>query len=152
MIIHASNSDREIQIDETDKDICKYDWRISPDGYARTTIEGKRWFLHRYLLQPKEGMQVDHINGNILDNRRINLRVCTNRENSINAKPMKTKIYSKFKGVSYCSTEKRRKRWVAACEVNGKRITIGRFYTEEEARLAYNKKAKELFGVFARLN
>jgi len=152
MIVKASNSDKVIQIDEKDKDICEYNWRISSNGYVRTTIDGERWFLHRCLLRPEKGKEVDHINGNPLDNRRSNLRICSRRENVINSKPQKNKIYSKFKGVTFSKTEKRRKRWVAACELNGKRVTIGRFYTEEEAKLAYNKKAKELFGVFARLN
>ena len=152
MIIYASNSDKEIQIDEKDKDICKYDWRISSIGYVRATINGKRWFLHRYLLKPKEGMQVDHINGNTLDNRRDNLRICSIKENRRNSKKRKTQSSSKYKGVSYCSTEKRRKRWKAACEIDNKDIYAGRFYTEEEAKEAYNKKAKELFGEFAKIN
>jgi hypothetical protein len=152
MKLKLSNSEKIVEIDAKDKSIQKYDWRISSIGYVRATINKKRWFLHRYLLNPQGKEQVDHIDGDTLNNKRSNLRICSQRENCINARPMKTKIYSKFKRVTYCRTEKRRKRWVAACEVNRKRITIGRFYTEDEAKLAYNKKAKELFGVFARLN
>ncbi len=139
--------------DELFDSLFLYSWYLCPNGYPRATINKKRVYLHRYLFeQIDNNLVVDHINGNILDNRKCNLRLCTTRQNIINSKPQKNKRYSKYKGVSYCSTENRRKRWVAACEVYGKRVTIGRFHTEKEAAEAYNKKAYELFGEYAKLN
>jgi len=71
------NKGKIIQIDKEDKPLIeKYRWNASP--YVRATINGKRHFLHRYLMKPKEKQVVDHINGDILDNRKSNLRVCSN--------------------------------------------------------------------------
>lgn len=152
MKICLSNSNKVTYVDKVDKELAKFDWRISPDGYARVTINGKRWFMHRYIMQPPKDKEVDHKDGNRLNNRRRNLRICTRRENAINSCPMKSKVYSKYKGVTYCSTEKRRKKWSVNLEINNKSVYVGRYLTEEEAKEAYNKKAKELFGEFAWLN
>ena len=152
MILKLSNSDKVALIDEKDAHLNIHDWRLSSHNYVRATINKKRYYLHRYIMKPTSDKQVDHIDWDTLNNLRSNLRICTQRDNRRNSRPKKTKLYSKFKGVSFCSTEKSVKRWVAACEINNKRITIGRYLTEEEAKLAYNKKAEELFGEFARLN
>ena len=152
MIVKLSNSKKRLIIDNIDRSLLKFDWRLSPDGYARTTICGIRWYIHRYIMKPPLNMVVDHIDGDKLNNHRSNLRICSHRENVINSSAQKHKLYSKYKGVSFCSTEKRIKKWVAACELHGKRITIGRFHTEIEAAKAYNKEAKKLFGKYAKLN
>jgi hypothetical protein len=89
---------------------------------------------------------VDHINGDTLDNRRANLRVCTKSENNRNRRKLHPTT-SRFKGV-YKNT----KPWIALIECNGKQFVLGRFASEEEAALAYDKAAKEHFGSFARLN
>lgn len=101
--------------------------------------------LHRLLLTTKH--QVDHKNGNALDNRRANLRECTNQENSRNSVPKGGT--SKFKGVSRC---RQTHKWRATITMNYSMIHIGRFDDEVDAAMAYDKKAIELFGEFAKTN
>ena len=92
-------------------------------------------------------MQVDHINRDGLDNRRHNLRFCTNAQNN-HCAPY-GKGTSKYKGVSW---QKKSKRWIVSIKHNGKVLSLGRFNGEDEAALAYNKKAQALWGEFAYIN
>jgi len=116
----------------------------------------KKILIHRVITNaPKEKM-VDHINGNPLDNRKDNLRVCTHQENCMNRGKQKNNM-SGYKGVSYRKKGKDmineyQKPWIASISFNGKNILFDYYKTKEEAALAYNKKAPELFGKFAVLN
>ena len=101
--------------------------------------------FHRSIMNCPDDLVVDHINGNTLDNRKLNLRQCTHQQNMMNA-VKKRKSLSKFKGVFRNGNS-----WGARIG-NGGRIHIGSFKTEEEAAKAYNEKALELFGEFAKLN
>ena len=147
----------QIIVDDEDFDKVKdYDWRFSPDGYPRTTIDGERYFIHHYIFLINKiaykGKTTDHINRNPLDNRKVNLRFVSHRENVANGEGKTNRKYSQYKGVSYDINMKRKKRWRALCEFDGKNYNVGRYLTEEEAGLAYNKKAKELWGECAFLN
>lgn len=115
---------------------------------AEKSLTGKRTTvrLHRFLLKPPAHMQVDHINGNGLDNRRCNLRLCTNSENKRNQIKKPGLIY-KYKGISLINGK-----WAAAIKIHGEQIYLGRFLSEKEAALAYNEAAKKYHGEFARLN
>lgn len=95
-----------------------------------------------------KGMVTDHINGNKLDNRRENLRVCTQQENSRNRKIAKHNKCG-FKGVIW---DDGRKKWRAQLRHGGKTINAGRYETKELAAMAYNQRAATLFGIFAKLN
>ena len=95
-------------------------------------------------METPKGMDTDHINGNTLDNRRCNLRVCTRERNTGNQKPLRG-ITSKFKGVCWV---KARSKWRVA--ISGK--FIGEYISELDAAKAYNEAAKKHFGEFARLN
>lgn len=97
----------------------------------------------------REGLIVDHINGNKLDNRKENLRFVTPQQNVHNKRKTIQDTSSKYKGVSW---NKRRKGWLAYIMVNGKREVIGLFSNEESAANAYNHYAKKYFGEYARLN
>lgn len=92
---------------------------------------------------------IDHRNGNGLDNRKTNLRVATRQQNSMNRKKVSKKTSSLYKGV--CRI-KRVHPWRAQITYNEVSIYIGLYKTEEEAARAYDKKATELFGEFAKLN
>ena len=121
--------------------------------YAARNIRrnGKRTmeFMHRIIINPAENMEVDHINGNGIDNRRHNLRVCTHSQNAQNQRPQKRNLSSKYKGVYW---RKRRKCWRAQIQNNGKKMYLGHFDNEEAAAHAYNEAAIRLFGEFAQLN
>lgn len=103
--------------------------------------------MHREILGCAANEKVDHRNGNGLDNRRENLRRCTQSENLMN-KRMGVNNTSGFKGVSATP----RGRWRSYINVYGNRMHIGVFDTPEEAATAYDKKAKKYFKEFAVLN
>jgi hypothetical protein len=106
-------------------------------------------YLHREIMKPPEGLVVDHINGNTLDNRRSNLRLATKQQNACNMRVNKEGCTSKYRGVGW---HKMSKKWAARIMVNGRRIHLGLFNSEVEAAKAYDEAAKKYFGEFARLN
>lgn len=105
--------------------------------------------MHRLIMQAQVGQQVDHINGNTLDNRRSNLRICSNQENARNRYKPVTGL-SNYKGVKRSNTVS--ERWTAQIGLNGKDIHLGSFATQEEAASAYDKAAIEHYGEFAKTN
>ena len=115
-------------------------------------VDGK-WrtiYMHRVVCPAPSHMVIDHINGNSLDNRRANLRPCSQRENSYNKQTtmkMLTFKKSRYKGVSAQNG-----RWRARIYVNGKHIHLGIYDTEVEAAKAYDRAARQTFGEYARLN
>ena len=99
-------------------------------------------------MNAPDGMEVDHINGNGLDNRKANLRLCTRAQNQMNS-IKRTGKSSIFKGVSW---HKNAWKWRANIKINQKDIHIGYFDTELEAAEAYDIEAIRLFGSFAKTN
>jgi len=122
-----------------------YAVRLVKKGPGKTKIE----YLHRVIMQPGDGLLVDHKNRNTFDNRRENLRSATQSQNHGNSQPDKTNASSKFKGVSFYT---RTKRWMAKIKFEGKAIWLGYHDCEIEAAKAYDAAAKKYFGEFARLN
>lgn len=118
-------------IDLDDIDIIKkYKWCLSSsNGYAITMIKGKQKSLHRYIMNPSDNMVVDHINHDRLDNRRSNLRICTQQQNSWNTSISKNNKTGKT-GVSYI---KEYDSWQVVIYVDGKNKYIGRYKSKEEA-------------------
>jgi len=104
--------------------------------------------MHREILDTPKGIEGDHINGDTLDNRRANLRNCTKLQNSQNRLPQNKKI-GKYKGVTWDSESNK---WRAKIRYKRKLHHIGYFVNEIMGASAYDLKAKELFGEFARLN
>ena len=102
--------------------------------------------MHRLIMDAPADLQVDHINGNPLDNRRCNMRLCTNQENHYNRQPIEGST-SRFKGVSRTG-----KRWLARIHFGGREIYLGCFGTEEEAAKAFDTAASYYQGEFAYLN
>lgn len=136
-----------------DKDyyeLSKYKWH-SLNGYAaRRGKQGESRYvrMHRVVAEAEDGMEVDHINGDPLDNRRENLRVCTHAENLKNRKLNKNNK-SGYKGVRWHVKDKK---WRAEIQTLGKNIFLGNYSSKEEAAIAYNEMAKKLFKSFANLN
>jgi hypothetical protein len=94
-------------------------------------------------------MEVDHVNGDGLDNRRSNLRVCTHAENARNQSSRTRMSTSRFRGVVWA---KDRRKWRAMIGDNGRTVHLGNFTDEIEAAQAYDRAAREMYGAFARLN
>lgn len=117
-------------------------------NYATTYISGKLVPLHRLLLTASSGYDVDHVNGNGLDNTRENLRLCSRTENLRNKRGYKN-TSSKYKGVYLLSSGM----WRAKIGLGSKNSKhLGVFTLEEDAARAYDAAALFYFGEFARLN
>lgn len=114
--------------------------------YARASRGQGKIRLHRLIAGAVDGEVVDHINGDTLDNRRVNLRRCSPTENKRNRRP-NAGVTSGYKGVYG-----RAPRWFVQIRANKKRFHIGSFSCRHEAARAYNAAAKQHFGEFARLN
>lgn len=130
-------------------------WKLF-SGYAVCGGE----FMHRLIMGSKKGMDVDHRNGNGLDNRRCNLRHATHSQNTASSIRMKKgnpalrarvirRTTSKFRGVSFRSD---RKRWTAYLGTGKFRQHLGCFDSEKEAAKAYDRAALKTYGEFAKLN
>ncbi len=126
----------------------RYRWSLYSDGYAARRESGKWIYMHREIMQPPEGMVVDHIDGNRANNCRFNLRVCTPAENRCNhGKCIGTS--SRFTGVSFIKSAGK---YRAKFQFHGLPMWLGYFDDEVEAARAYDYKAVECCGPLARLN
>lgn len=120
-------------------------WGLSARGrYPAAFSKGKIKILHRTLINAPWYMDFDHINGNSLDNRIVNLQLITESQNLAKSK-LRKDSFSGFRGVSF---HKRIGKWQAYIDVNKKRTTLGIYYTAIDAAKAYNKASKEFFGEF----
>ncbi len=103
--------------------------------------------MHRAILGDAcNGLQVDHIDGNGLNNQRSNLRACTSAENQHNSS-IRADNTSGFKGVYW---NKRQGKWHARIKLNGKLHHLGYFSDQGEAAFARNAAAAQLHGDFSR--
>lgn len=133
-----------------------YKWRATKSasgGYYVATVDRtakplKTLRLSRLILNAPDGTHVDHKNGDTLDNRRENLRIATPQQNQANSQKH-IKKSSIYKGVSW---HKDACKWRVYIVFNRKQEALGLFSDELEAARAYDKRAEELFGEFARLN
>lgn len=133
-------------------------WKWTFDRYAyrtKSTQREKRPLrMHRVIMErmlgsaiPK-GYDVDHIDGDKLNNIRSNLRLATRSQNLMNG-PGKRESTSHYKGVCWFA---RNKKWLAQIKIGSKQLYIGLFEDEKEAALAYDRIARKEFGEFAYLN
>lgn len=132
----------------------QFKWHVHRTGrtiYARRRIsEESLLYMHRLILglNSDDKRNADHINNNGLDNRRVNLRLCTKQENGFNQR-VKIGGSSNFKGVCWDSSVGK---WKSYISNNRKLKHLGRFDNEVQAALTYDRAAQRLFGKFARLN
>ena len=140
-----------IEFDEADAPlILAHKWGVVKCNgtlYARTAINGRQVKMHR-LLRP-ELERVDHKDTNGLNNRRDNLRQCSQMQNTWNRRKL-AKATSRFKGVT--RVRNRKHSFEASCTANGKRVKLGRFFDEVAAALAYDIACVKLHGEFSRPN
>lgn len=135
----------------------KFKWNASNHSrngnnlsYAQRSIigkDGKKYniYLHRIILRPYNGLVIDHINGNSLDNRKCNLRECKTGENSMNMKKPATNT-SGYKGVSW---DKRSNKWSVKISLNNKTINIGTYKDIKDANDAYINASKKYHGKYS---
>jgi hypothetical protein len=141
-------SDKVTLIDDDDYEKCKeLKLYLNCRGYAQFYIGQKPVLLHRHVFGKDQ--DIDHVNGDALDNRKCNLRYTTISQNGMNRRKQKKPTSSKYKGVHY---SKNAKKWHAYLQWRRVPINIGYFVSEDDAARAYNKRALEMFGEFARLN
>ena len=103
--------------------------------------------MHTEIMNPPIGLEIDHIDGNGLNNQRSNLRICSGPENRRNRGLTKNST-SGFKGVNW---HKLSRKWIARIQVNGNRITLGRFVSKEEAYKKYCVACIKYHGKFAKI-
>ena len=127
--------------------VAGYSWyitKIRKKIYISTAIGGKTKYLHRLDMGEPRGYEIDHINGDSLDNRLANLRTVTRKQNCMNSG-----FRNKYKGAHFY---KATGTWMSYITIGGKKKHLGYFKTEREAAKQYNKEATQVFGEFARLN
>lgn len=141
-----------IQLDQQDQDLLQHNWTALQSKhitYAKASVNGKQVVLHR-LVAERMGLSldgvIDHINGDAFDCRRSNLQACTHQQNIMKQRHQVT-AQSPYKGVM-----RFRNKWRARITLDGKTMHLGLFANAVDAAIAYNEKAKELFGNFANLN
>lgn len=146
-IVHTS-SGHAVFIDEDDVglvgDVFWQSLRTkrNPLIYARGWVGPDMMLMHRLILGAKEGQLTDHINGNSLDNRKANLRICTSRENGQNRKEHRN---GKLVGATF---DKRYNRWQSRIRnADGVLTHLGIFGTQEEAHERYMEECKKISGL-----
>ena len=135
-------------VDDCDyEDLSKFTWRAMSGKYPYPcrSITGGTVLMHREIMRPGSDTMVDHINGNRLDNRRENLRLCSRTQNGQNRCKGKNNK-SGIKGAYYRPD---RGKWASYITVNKEKIFLGYFETKEMAGGAYERAAKLYFGEFA---
>jgi hypothetical protein len=137
----------EILLDSSDRHFLEQNVSLSKKGYVQ--VNGR--LLHRLIMTCPPGMVIDHIDGNKLNNKRNNLRVCTRQQNTFNSK-RNAKNNSGYKGVYLHKQPGGRSLWRARIKINYKTIHLGLFEDPRDAGLAYDVAAIKYFGVFARPN
>jgi len=141
-----------------DKDfeyLNQFRWYADSCGYVRKfNKKNEEYLMHRFILNAPINKSIDHINGNKLDNRKSNLRICSHQQNCWNKPPQKNAL-SKYKGVAkrvFTGVKTTTITWRARITYNNKTINLGDYKKEIDAAKAYNEKALELYGEYARLN
>lgn len=135
-------------VDDEDFDYFNQ-WKWSFDGGYAIRMSPKKTYLHRLVNKTPDELETDHKNMDKLDNRKCNLRSCSGSQNQANKPYAQKNKKSSFRGVNWF---KRDSNWQA--QIGGKKNKkhIGYFKKEEDAAIAYNKAAIQMYGEFAYLN
>ena len=146
MAVFTTTKGIEFIVDAEDAERIKnFSWYISHQGYAISDTPKRATLLHRVIMGAEKGYVVDHINHEILDNRKCNLRVVTQVENNMN-KRLDRRNTSTVKGVSWFQANQR---WSAYITVKRKKVHLGYFDTLEEAKNERLKAEEKYFGEYA---
>jgi hypothetical protein len=125
----------------------QFKWCVVQGKYAHRNVGGGKWIrMHRLIMKAPSGTSVDHINGNTLDNRRSNLRLCSHRENTKNMQLSR----ANSTGIKDVYWDTSRGRWAVQIMSDGKKYYGGRFVNLKSAVVSRDKLIKQLHGSFAR--
>lgn len=140
-----------IILDREDTPILKQypRWYISRKRSKTYIQNNKGEYLHRLIMNAPKGMVVDHINGDTLDNRRSNLRLCTHAQNISHRTKLNKNNTSGYAGVYW---SKQTNKWVVRVRCQYEYIRLGHFLSKKDAAWVYNQAASQLFGEFAYQN
>jgi hypothetical protein len=138
-----------ILVDEVDRHLLRYAWVPNSEAkpYYKARVDGRVQYLHRIIAGAEPHQLVDHINGDVSDNRRSNLRLCDRFESNCN-RSRRRDSRAPYKGITQTSSG----RWLAQIMARKKYVRIGLFDTPELAAAAYDRAALELHGRFAKTN
>lgn len=134
--------------------VSEHKWRVTTvDKYnkprAVSSLNGRKiLLLSRFIMNAPDGKVVDHVNGDTLDDRKSNLRVCSQRENLFNRKLNKNN-HSGYKGVFWSG---KHNKWLSQLQTNHKVYYLGLYSDKVKAAEAYDRKAIEFFGEYAKTN
>ena len=150
--IYLANNKGIILVDDENYEwLNQYKWTLNAK-YANTKIKinnkRKSKYIHRLIMNEPENMQIDHIDGNGLNNQKNNLRIVTQSQNQMNKISAKNSS-SQYKGVCFV---KSRNKWLSSICINKRNYNLGNFKNEEDAARAYNEAAQKYFGEYAHLN
>lgn len=154
IIISPKFGEFKVKIDLEDVEKCsQVRWCISRRGrvgqkntfYASNTEMG---LMHRFIMDAPKGMDVDHIHGDTIDNRKNHLRICERIQNSRNSKHYSNNT-SGHKGVSW---HEQSGKWIVSIRINWKHKTLGYFLTLEEAVKVREEAEIKYFGEYRRIN
>lgn len=149
-----------VYVDPEDADLALDTWYVNDKGYViRRTARPRRLIvrMHRIIMRRVLGRElerwelVDHLNGDRLDNRRANLRLCNNSQNGFN-RDVPAHNKTGYKGVSWNTYRTAPRPFQASITVNRRKIYLGSYATAQEAARAYDAAARQLAGEFARGN
>lgn len=157
--IPLTRNDYALVDDEDFERLNRYNWACAPNThncyYAIRTVGTRKsgtkttLSMHRQILKTKRDVQIDHIDGNGLNNTKANLRICSTQTNAFNRPKPKVKSTSRYKGVLQ---RKGSSNWTARIKYNNKSIELGNYPDERIAAAVYNYAAELMFGEFARGN
>lgn len=153
-IIQLTQGKVAIVDDEDFRELNKHKWcaiksrRVFYAARRANPTGGGMIYMHRVIHKTPNEHYTDHINGNGLDNQKKNLRTCTTSQNGMNRGIQKNNVTG-YKGVCW---KKRDKKYEAKVMFKRRYVYLGYFNSKHDAALAYNKKAVELHGEFAKLN
>lgn len=131
--------------DEDFKAVSQFKWCVSGKSKHKYAVSAAG-LLHRFVARPSADQDVDHVNGDGLDNRRSNLRACSHSQNMMNQAKQRGKT-SRFKGVHLSASG-----WKAWIHQGGMKVFLGSYDSEIAAAKSYDRAAKVFFGQFAKTN